>query len=118
MTRAEKFIEEKLGITGIEVIIINHSNGQFFTGINRLVSMLQEFHKQEMPTTEEILSYFGKENYSTSCDRRWGAKWATDFVREEKKEPTLEEEINALKEPTVENATTKELLLELAKRIK
>lgn len=34
----------------------------------------------------------------------------------EKKEPTLEDEINALKEPTVENATTHDLLTELIKR--
>jgi hypothetical protein len=34
----------------------------------------------------------------------------------EKKEPTLEDEINALKEPTVENATTRDLLTELIKR--
>jgi hypothetical protein len=33
-----------------------------------------------------------------------------------KKEPTLEDEINALKEPTVENATTHDLLTELIKR--
>jgi hypothetical protein len=215
MTRAEKFIKD----SGVSLWQFWDVSGRFIQDKD-LSDLLEQFLKESLPTDEEILSYFGEKNDKASCNKREGAKWATDFVREEKdedkcgscmylnnpiphnrncnvcnrcmnyshweakkqpdtkkeeekvgltccgcgkpiitfpmewhnkfpfhnesciermkhqgefmfgkpkavdykvsptekKEPTLEDEINALKEPTVENATTHDLLTELIKR--
>ena len=160
--RAKRFIEKN--VKKYTIYVQDHEPIECVRQ-EHFADLLEQFHAQCLPTDEEILSYFGEKNDPTSCyNKRLGAKWCRDFVREEpkkekkeampcitcmqnkildhslcssctinhiywqaipvdykakpteKKERTLEDEINALKEPTVENTTTHDLLTELIKR--
>jgi hypothetical protein len=69
-----------------------------------VADLLEQFHAQCLPTDEEILSYFGEKNDPTSCyNKRLGAKWCRDFVREEPKavdykvSPTEKKEVKSCK---------------------
>jgi hypothetical protein len=66
--------------------------GLTINGWQAIEDAMDEWHRQELPTEEEINDQFGKTdgNVRTDMDNRMlihGAKWCRDFVRKEKEEP-------------------------------